>query len=464
MKRTIQHTSSPAVLAAGAELTGHGKCLIALAALLILVTDLPAQGLRHLIPNHQKPVLHVFPPSAAEQSKPGIGKFIIFTREPVGEEWDFIAGAWECIPSSPQTPLAKRVEFCHSSWNCAPLLNTLVDDDSNGMHPRFARLQVDADCGHYAVNLYDINYRTWDVRCIWQGGRLGAFGAMGDSIFCRSADDWLLLNAATGKFRQEIPFIPLATDGDFWLVRKPGETEGCWSYSPKQQQYIAHFVDPPPAIFSWSKMSPDGKSRAWVLASTPRDWQGGTLGGRLILQRDGKKDVSAPIELEAIPGSGFPVIPKGIQLTFSAGGEVQFRACKGDDEAEDRVWNINIATSKVSAGVAPHSQPAQLPEVLDGVPVPEYLGPAVQGLEHFGRSGLAPAFLLHLGILKERPEYPDCTAGVSRDGRHVLYKAAKGPLARFFIYGDLLTKQTVRWEAPDGLGNAMDFVWVETPD
>ncbi|HUY87412.1 MAG TPA: hypothetical protein VMV10_01630 [Pirellulales bacterium] len=422
MKRAIQHTSSAAVLATSAELSRRGNCLIALAALLSLVMDSPAQGPRKVIPKDQKPVLHVFPPSAAEQSKPGIGKFVIFTREPVGREWDFIAGAWECIPSSPETPFTKRVEFCHSSWNCAPLLNTLVADDSNGMHPRFARLQVDTGTGGYAVNLY-------------------------------------------GKFRQEIPFIPLATDGGSWLVRKPGETEGCWSYSPKQRQYLAHFVDPPPAVFSWSKLSPDGKSRAWVLASMPRGWQGGMLRGRLILQRDGKKaDVSVPIELEAFPGSGVPVIPKGIQLTFSAEGEVQFRAWRGDNEAEDRVWNINIATGKLNAGVAPHSQPAQDPEVLDGVPVPEYLRSDVRGLEHFGRSGLAPAFLLHLGILKERPEYPDCTAGVSRDGRHVLYRAGKGPLARFFIYGDLLTRQTVRWESPDGLDNSLEFVWVETPD
>lgn len=98
--------------------------------------------------------------------------------------------------------------------------------------------------------------------------------------------------------------------------------------------------------------------------------------------------------------------------------------------------------------------------------MPEYLRPDVKGLEHFGRSGLAPAFLLHSGILKERPEYPDCTAGVSRDGRHVLYRAKNGSLARFYIYGDLLTRQIVQWESPDGLvcHDAQEFVWVETPN
>jgi hypothetical protein len=443
--------------------------LIATAAFSILAANSPAQGLKNVIPKDQKPLLKVLPPAPAEQTRPGTGKFVIFSREPVGKEWDFIAGAWECIPSRPDVPITKRVEFCHSSWNCASLLDTLVADDSNGMHPRFARLQVDSDRAHYSVNLYDINYRTWDVRCIWQGSRLGAFGVMGDSIFCRSADGWLLINAASGKLSQEIPFVPLKTDGDFWLVRKPGHAEGCWSYDRKKQQYVAHFgpVDEPVDGFSRSKLSLDGKSRAWVLAPVPNGWQGGALAGRLILQRNGEnEDVSVPIEMQASAGSGVPVIPKGIQLTFSSGGKLWFRARMGDEVAKDRVWTIDIATGKVHSDEAPHSEPAKDAwTTLRGVPVPDYLRQEVRDFGHFGRDGLAPAFLLHLGVLKEKPGYPDCTGGVSRDGRHVLYKARKGPLAGVFIYGDLLTKQTVRWKSPEELSkcNAMEFAWVETP-
>lgn len=455
--------------------------LIAAAVFLIMASCSPDPGLKDVIPKNQnrlknvipkdqKPVLKVFPPSTAEQSQSDAGKFIIFTREHVGKDWDFIAGAWECIPSLPKIPITKRVEFCHSSWNCVPLLGPLVADHSEGMHPRFVELQVDSDDRNYYVNLYDINYRTWDVRCIWQGSRLSAFGVMGDSIFCRSTDRWLLVNAASGHLSDDIPFTPLATDDGFWLVRKPGEVEGCWSYDRKKRRYIAHFgpVDLPAVGFSQSNLSPDGKNRAWVLASMPYGWQSGTIAGRLILQRDGEKeDVSVPIKMQAFAGSGVAVIPNDIQLTFSPEGKFRFRAWMGNKVAKNRVWIIDVATGKVTSEVSPHSKkPANDAwAALDGIPVPDYLRKDVADLGHFGRSGLAPAFLLHLGILKQRPEYADCIAGVSRDGRHVLYKANEGPLAGVFIYGDLLTKQTVRWKSPGELKrcNAMEFIWVETP-
>src|SRR6186713_2257589 len=123
-----------------------------------------AQGLKDTIPRNQAPLSRIFPPSAAEQTPSGIGKFVIFTREATDKpnEWDFIAGAWECIPSRPEVPVTKRVEFGHSAGNAEPLLDCLVRNDSEDLFPRFVTLHVGA------FNLYDINYRTWDVRCIWQ--------------------------------------------------------------------------------------------------------------------------------------------------------------------------------------------------------------------------------------------------------------------------------------------------------
>ena len=114
---------------------------------------------------------------------------------------------------------------------------------------------------------------------------------MGDSIFCDSSDGWQLLDTAAGTLRRSVPFTPIETDGNYWLVRKPGETEGCWSYDRVKRQFIAHFgpVELPEVGFSQSLLSPDGKSRAWVSAPMPQGWRGGTIKGRLVLQRQSGK-------------------------------------------------------------------------------------------------------------------------------------------------------------------------------
>ena len=132
-------------------------CYAAVAGALSIAT---AQEAEIVVRQNQPPILNVLPPTAAERTAPGVGKFVIFTREETSREWDHIAGAWECIPSQPQTPLMKRVEFCHSPWCANPLLDTLVADDGDGLHPRFARLQVNKGRGEYTVNIYDINYRS----------------------------------------------------------------------------------------------------------------------------------------------------------------------------------------------------------------------------------------------------------------------------------------------------------------
>ncbi len=314
-----------------------------------------------------------------------------------------------------------------------------------------------------------------EVRCFHSGTSGNELG-----FYCRSvgvhsippdsSGGWLLLDTPSGTLSHSIPFTPVETDGNYWLVRKPGETNGCWSYHRVKREFAAHFgpVEIPKEGFSQSRLSPDGKSRAWILAPMPPDWRGGTIEGRLILQRQsGKAEISVPIEMQAAMGSGLPVIPHDIEFKFAPDGRVTFSAREGRNGGEDHFWSIDITNGKVSSGVKPHvPADSDEPVVLGGVPVPDYLRNQVSQFRHFGLSGLAPAFLLHLGILRDPPGFPECTAGVSRDGRHVLYAAKRGPLSGFYIYGDLITKQTVRWKAPDGLDcrDAQEFVWVDATD
>jgi hypothetical protein len=440
--------------------------------LLAFVATAEAQQPINVIPVHQPPLAKTFPPHASEQTPTGTGKFVIFTREDLNKtgEWDFIAGAWECIPSRTNLPITKRIEFCHSSWEAWPLLGSLVDDEhSKGLYPRFVRLQVDAGNADYSVNLYDINYRTWESRCVWQGSRLTAFGALKKTVICRSANEWFSLDASTGGVRQEVACIPLEADGDYWITRKNGETSGNWSYNPKKEEFVGHFrdIERPRVGCTRSLVTPDGRSRAWILAPMPDDWRGGSLKGTFVLQRDGQnEDIRLPITFQARMGSGVPVIPTGISFQCMPGGSIEFAAQSEKPGTAEQVWTIEVASGKTTETVRPHRASAE-PDfaTIDGVPSPEYLRQYLKNLRHFGRGGLAPAFLLHMGILKKQPEFPDCEAGVSNDGRHILYKAKKGSLSNVFIYGDTQTKRVLRWETPEALRSAdsMEFVWVETP-
>ena len=435
-----------------------------------------AQGLINTIPLYQPPLAKVFPPAPAEQMPSGTGKFVIFTREPTGKtnEWNFVAGAWECIPSRPDLPITKRVEFCHSSWNAEALLDCLVRDDSDGLLPRFVTLQVDAGNFNSKVNLYDINYRTWAVRSISKFDYLSAFGVANGIVFCiasRNFSDWLCLDATSGNISKDVPFIPLGVDGSFWLVRKTNDNSGIWTYDRKTEQFVGHFneVDEHKLAHNGSLLSADGKCRARLLISMPTDWHDvhDVMAGTFLFQRDGQsEDIRVPVMMRVAPVHGTRLLrPIGTRLVFTKDGTVEFSANLQTNDLRERVWAIDTASGKISKSFRPYVQPKEDDFALfSGVPAPVYLRPYLKNLQHFGRGGLAVAFLRHQGILKNQPEFPDCTAGVSRDGRHILYKAKKGSLANVLIYGDLQTKQIVRWDSPAGTpGDYMEFVCVETP-
>jgi len=427
----------------------------------------------NIIPLNQPPLLKTFPPKPEEQTRPGTGKFVIFTRESLRKpkRWDFIAGAWELIPSKPNVPITKRVEFCHSSWEARPLLDTLVNDERNrDQYPRFVRLQVDASTNfNYSVNLYDINYRTWETRCVWQGSRLGAFGVTKATVICENLDEWLSLDALTGTVRREVPLIPVAIDAPYWIVRKSGEKAGVWSFNPTNGEYIGHFgdVELPAGGYVETAITADGRTRALVLATVSDEWTGGLLNGIMVVQRDDHaEDIHVPIALDARAGSGVRVIPTGTSLAVTPDGKIEFSALTKTTGTNDRVWSVEIASGKILQSSCPHrKRPGPDFAIFDGVPTPAYLRPLLPSLTYFGRGGVAVAFLMHKGVLNKDPGYANCEAGVSPDGLHILYKAKEGPLSDFFIYGDLQTQQTVRWKKPGAIhrDDSMEFVWVETP-
>ena len=168
----------------------------------LCVRGISAQGLKYVIPRNQKAVL-TFAPTAAEQSRPvqESSSFLRANKEVKTGTSSRGLGSASRLARRPRSRSAPNFAIRHGM--ARPLLDSIVADDSHGKYPRFMRLQVDSGDRDYAVNLYDINYRTWDVRCLWQGPRLWSFGVLGDSIFCNSEDGWLLVNTASGAINNK---------------------------------------------------------------------------------------------------------------------------------------------------------------------------------------------------------------------------------------------------------------------
>ena len=438
-----------------------------------MVLPVAAQGLEDVIPSDPPPLRKVFPPAEDEMENGGLGKFVIFTREKSGKKntWDFVAGAWECIPSRPDLPVTKRLEFCQSPWAADALLDTL-SGRSEGLFPQFAKLQVKSGVRGFATNLYAIDYQTWEVECLWQGPRLHAFGAIGNTIFCSDIDHKpLQLDVETRELSYDVPFVPLFQKDGFWVVRKQSDppTTDSWSYDLERRKFISRFKEVERGRFSWSILSDDGTHQAWIMADPPDGWRkAGMIEGKLILQRPANQpDIVVPVEIYARPGSGRPVIPLGLQLRFTADA-VELETPDAEQAEQWRKWRIALKDGTVTSetGAAdPLEDNDEQPTTFDDVPLADYLHPRVHEFSHFGRGGLAPAFLMHQGILKKAPEFPDCEAAASPDGRHILYRADDGPLAGEFIYGDLHEKKVVRWKSPEKLpiGSSLNIVWVPAP-
>jgi hypothetical protein len=448
-----------------------------------------AQTLIDVIPRSQPPEVRVFPPKESERTAPGTGKFVLFTREKVGasNEWDFVAGAWECIPDRPQVPITRRIRFPHAPGQPEPLLQYPVDRRSRDQFPRWVKLRVPREDSRAQTFLYDINYRTWETRCVWAGTNLWwAFGIFQNQIVCKGPGGWRALNPHAGTWVEGSSVLPLGADGSHWLVRRSPDASEVWSFQPETGRFVGQFKDPGVDMIRedlW-KLSPDGEWLAWLEVQFPANlappWWVRTLEkfgidppaweafrqvpGHVVVRHAGREsDLPLPVTLLASTRRGSF---EEHHLEFLGGDALEFSAIQSGNAPQEAVWRLDLKTGKVSRTERPlvTRQDAEL-AVFDGVPTPAYLRRHLLNFRHFGRDGMAPAFLRYKGILGADPQYADCVAGVSPDGRHILYHAKSGPLSEEFIYGDLLTQQVVRWPRPQDLAadDAMTFVWVETP-
>lgn len=223
--------------ASGIQSTGWGLAVCALAA---AATAAPPEN---RIPFDQEVLQRVFPPDPSEIVPAGTEKFILFSREKRGapEDWDFLACAWEFVPSRPRAGVVKRVEFARSSWSA-----TLAVDPASGIEGRargFVLHQVHDSNRSPAFrrNLFHIDFRTWEIEPLGEAPFSSVVGGNSETLLVATGEGIRHFSVDSAELLDEPAFTLLDRDwrSDLWLVRRNDGKEGrIWSYRPSAQDFV----------------------------------------------------------------------------------------------------------------------------------------------------------------------------------------------------------------------------------
>lgn len=468
---------------------------IVIAPQLLTGRDGSAQG----IPDEQPPLRRLIKPAQADIAPPGTEKCVIFTREKIGDEndWNFVAGAWEFIPSKPKAGVVKRVEFARSSWSA----HLALDDDQSidGPAQEFVLLQVDDSRRKpaYRPHLYRIDFRTWDVEFL--GSKFsGVRGGNRDTLLVYSSSGIVPLDVKTATIvPNSEPFVMLGRDyeTDLWLItsEKSGKAD-VWSYRPATLEKIAQ-VPWPQRLWqrgmheTRSAARPDGKAWALVtLDKTPdrtTSVRKSAFGekvqeeGSLWLAEAGAKEARRwPVQFQAAEGSGVGWRGMGIDLWFD-GKNLCFQATSKDTNGTDviRQWTVSEDGARIDESVAAkRHEPSPVPQ-LSLIRIPEKFRPKSGNEFTSEKYLLAAYFLKWKGCIKQMPQYADCRVGFTKDKKRFLWKTQPRtfsgdvedrkdnlPSPNVLLYGDLEKGIIMEVPCPPELveDNALEIEWVVT--
>jgi hypothetical protein len=447
------------------------------------------------IPNEQVPLRLVIKPSQAELAPPGTEKCVIFTRESIGGEndWDFVAGAWEFIPSRPAAGVMKRAEFARSSWAAALAL----DDDLkiDGPARNLVRLQVDDSRLKfgYRPHLYRIDFRTWDVVFLGESTFSFVVGGNSDTLLMAGAQGiipWKVqtASAVTGA----TPFLMLLEQKgmDLWLIQqKLKDGDAVWSYRPSRLEYVAKLP--------WFTRPWEGKHKlvarmvredgtAWSIVtideppkgSNGQEAEGGVNGSVWLAEAGGKELQSWPVRLRARRGSGVGWIPLGVELWFQ-GNQLCFQSEWTDEKKQSviRQWTVDLPAGTVRESIVDkRHEPAPDPELMS-IRIPEAFHPKPNDAYTSEKYMLAAYFLKSKGLIKKMPQYANCRAGFTPDLRRFVWKTQPRyrsnpfgsqtedialPPPTILLYGDLDKGTVLEVPCPPELvnDNALEIEWV----
>lgn len=451
------------------------------------------------IPDEQPPLRRVIKPSQDELVPSGTEKCVIFTREKIGKEneWDFVTGAWEFIPSRPEAGVVKRVEFARSSWSA----HLALDDDLNidGPARNFVLLQVNDSRRKYGYrpHLYRMDFRTWDVAYL---------GSEFSSVVGGNRDTLLVVGQAgivpfdvktVTVARGAEPFVIVGRDyeTDLWLITsEKSDNAGVWSYRPATLERIDQ-VPWPQRLWqrgmheTRSAARQDGKAWGLVtldktpdrIASVRKSPFGEAVQGEgsLWLAEAGAKEARRwPVQFQAAEGSGVGWRGMDIELWFE-GRSLCFQATLKDasGNAVIRQWTVSEDGTQISESVATkRHKPNPLPQ-FNLIPIPKKFRPE-KGDEYTSeKHELAAYFLKWKGRIKKVPQYANCRVGFTPDMRRFVWKSLpryrSDPLADLaeknalppstvLLYGDLDKETVLEIPCPPELvgDNAIEIEWI----
>ncbi|MCP3917710.1 MAG: hypothetical protein GY711_19370 [bacterium] len=414
----------------------------------------------------------VHAPTAQERTAPGTGKFVVFGRD------GGVATIWEYVPG--ERALTKRVSLIDSSW--AP--NTLF---SRGVAPHLIRLQIPTGRG-YRVNLYAVDYRSWETRRLHAARQISGLGMSGDSVYLTTDEGVRLLDPVANRVEvPQLQFRKMRDLGALWLVELPedGKRKRTALFDP-ERRVVAREVELPAFAVQgeqlgvpWIQLSGSGRFLAMVapipFTDAPADMEPELASMTIhVLDLETGRDHELPLRTIVMGGSGVPVIYRSLAVSFDGTDRLRYVDI-GSDAGELSVDSLlaGEGRTQVTVDFAPFSRTTkacsadELREPRSTLDyVPSYLKterPITRRLdllaEFLERHGVDQDFRVGRG--GGRVGYTHCPVAFSPDGRRFFGRlSTKGP-ARLY-YGDLERDELVEVEASDV--RVVTTCWVRTPE
>jgi hypothetical protein len=419
------------------------------------------------------------PPTANEIATADEIEFVIFAREPIGEDscdtWEFIASAWEVRPRG-NKQITPRLRFEESPWS-----PDLLVTDPECPRRDLVRLQIPEPGNNprYRVNLYSIDYTNWEANTVWQGTQLKDVFWHGDEVYVNTRDrdddqDRFMLLDHNQLVELQEPFqllAPIRNQDNLKLVQIDHKNKlpaiALYDASIHQLTRLAYMVhllkNSHNSVYAYID-----QSKQYLALHGEGDINLQGFNSIAILKPQTMSSIIRvlhiptgqvhwiPIRLDVAPGSGIALLYGDPIIGFDDKNRLLY--WNGTDETVSRFDPINKATGQLTK---------QETEPYKRMPAPEDSRYIPESIRHILTSSysndhdVALAFIEYKGIEYTRPTaWANTNTGFSDDTERFLLKMTGNDRSDTFFYGDLRNDLLLEIPCPPELigANAMNIV------